>query len=268
VSGRIERFPVAALKPDPAQPRKAFPEDDLRRLGASLRKKQLHPLLVTPANIIVDGERRWRAARLAGLDALDAVVVPEGTSPAEALEIQLVAALHRAHLTAFEQASGYRDWLAHNPAATAKDLAARIDRDPSLVTKYLAVFDCVPAVQEAAAAEKIGPSQWYPIAQLPTAEQPEVLAMHLVAQLSRALAQLSRARKAAGRTIAPAVKRPRVAVPLPGGVRVVLSGADLALSDVITALAAALEAARRASRDGLDVRTAEKVWADKAKAAP
>jgi ParB/RepB/Spo0J family partition protein len=57
--------PVGFFHPDPTNPRKDFPEEELRSLGESL-KKQLVPLIARKSGLIVDGERRWRAAKLVG----------------------------------------------------------------------------------------------------------------------------------------------------------------------------------------------------------
>ena len=66
--------PTDFFRPDPENPRKHFPEEELRLLGESLRKKQLVPLIARTSGLIVDGERRWRAAKLVGLATLDVVI--------------------------------------------------------------------------------------------------------------------------------------------------------------------------------------------------
>jgi hypothetical protein len=58
--------PTDFFRPDPDQVRKDFPKDELRALGASLVKRQLVPLIARKSGMIVDGERRWRGARLVG----------------------------------------------------------------------------------------------------------------------------------------------------------------------------------------------------------
>jgi hypothetical protein len=95
----IERKPVARLKADQNQPRKHFPEDDLRRLGESLKVRQLQPLLVKPDGTIIDGERRWRPAQLVGLESLDVIVCEAALRESEIRVIQLTSKLLRQGLT-------------------------------------------------------------------------------------------------------------------------------------------------------------------------
>jgi ParB/RepB/Spo0J family partition protein len=263
---QIESRPTSSLFPDRGQPRKQFDADRLAALAASLRKKQWYPLLVRPSGEILDGEYRWRAAGLGGVESLDVVVVEGEVSKAEAVEVQLVTALHRTPLSPFEQANGFRDWLAGNPDKTARDLALRLDKDPSLVCKYLSVFNAAPAVREAAEAGRLGPTQWYPISLLPTDRQGEALQLHLAGGVSRdRLAAACRRRRPATAT-APPVRRSRVVCPLPTGARVVVTGPEMSLDELAETFQTALDAVRRAKRDSLDVKTAQRVWADKAKA--
>jgi ParB/RepB/Spo0J family partition protein len=163
--------PLGFFKPDPGNPRKSCDADELRELHDSLGKKQWVPLLAKPDGIIIDGWRRWCAALLDGKpECLDVIITDEKLTPAAIKEIQLVTALHRTDLTPYEQFLGCRDWLALNPGVTAKDLATRIDRDPSTIVRILSLSKCIPLVQLAAADGKLGPSEWYAIAKVPEAE--------------------------------------------------------------------------------------------------
>lgn len=262
---KIESKLVSWLKPDPDQPRKTFDEDHLRQLGASLLKKQWYALLVRPTGMILDGECRWRAAKLVGKDTLDVIVLDDSISRAEATELQLVTALHRAALSPFEQACGFRDWLASNAGKTSKELAARIDRDPSLLTRYLAIFDCIQPVIDAAAKSLIGPSQWYAISAVPRDAQAGLLEMHLAGVPRDQLVEACR--KKAKPAADNGVKLARVRCPLSTGVVVTVAGPEMSLSEYLEALTQAREAAMKASKESLDIKTAEKVWKDKAKAA-
>ena len=261
MAGTIEQERVSALKPDPGQPRRTFDSGQLKRLGASLLKKQWYPLLIRPNRVIVDGECRWRAAAIVGIETLDVIVIDEHTTREQGTEIQLVTALHRAALTPHEQAIGFRDWLAYNTGATAKELAVRIDRDPSIITKYVSIFDCIPAVQEAAAAAKIGPSQWYPISLLPAADQQELLGMHLAGVPRDQIAQASRKQRRQGGA---SDRLSRIPCRLPGGVSVVISGKDMSLDAAIEALTDVLKAAKKAREDGLTAKSWTAAMKDKA----
>ena len=110
---RLTVLPVELLGPSPLQPRRAFDEPELEALAASLREKGvLQPLVVRPAKEvaghyeIVAGERRWRAAQLAGLHELPVIV--RQLEDSEVLELALVENLQRADLNPLEEAQAYR----------------------------------------------------------------------------------------------------------------------------------------------------------------
>jgi ParB family chromosome partitioning protein len=109
-------LPVAFLKPNRFQPRKAFVPEDLNDLTESIREKGiLQPILVRPikgdseAFEIVAGERRWRAAQLAKLH--DVPVVVREMSDVEALELAIVENVQRADLNAIEEAAAYHELM-------------------------------------------------------------------------------------------------------------------------------------------------------------
>ena len=107
-------IPVDKLRPDPDQPRREFDEEDLQRLAESLRSRgQLQPIRVRwdagqQSWVIVSGERRWRAAGLAGLTSLACVEVKGEPTPDEILEDQLIENCLRADLKPIEQAHAYQ----------------------------------------------------------------------------------------------------------------------------------------------------------------
>ncbi len=107
-------LPVAFLKPGRFQPRKAFADEALAELAASIREKGvLTPILVRPLGMdsyeIVAGERRWRAAQLAKLH--DVPVVVRDLADAEALEIAIIENIQRADLNALEEAAAYQELM-------------------------------------------------------------------------------------------------------------------------------------------------------------
>lgn len=109
-SSRLITVPVDQVRPDPEQPRKHFDEDTLRELGASLRVIQVQPIVVrrdATGWVLVDGERRWRAARVEGLATLEAreMALTERVTMVS-MVIQLAANTHRDQLTLEEQANG------------------------------------------------------------------------------------------------------------------------------------------------------------------
>lgn len=110
------RLPVAALLPNPDQPRRDFPPDRMEELAASVREKGvLQPLIVRPAPgspgryQIVAGERRWRAAQAAQVH--DVPVVIRELTDTEVLEIAIIENIQRADLNPLEEATGYRQLM-------------------------------------------------------------------------------------------------------------------------------------------------------------
>ncbi len=107
------RLPTAALRPNPRNPRRAFPNAELDELVASLRERGIiQPIVARPvpgaADVyeIIAGERRWRAAQRAGLHEVPVVVIE--ASDAEALQLAIIENVQRADLNPLEEAEGYR----------------------------------------------------------------------------------------------------------------------------------------------------------------
>ncbi|MGH6944904.1 MAG: ParB/RepB/Spo0J family partition protein, partial [Geminicoccaceae bacterium] len=104
--------PVELLRPSPVQPRRRFTDHDLAGLAESIRARGImQPLLVRHAPDgngleIVAGERRWRAAQLAGLHELPVMI--HELSDRDALEVALLENVQRQDLSALEEADGYR----------------------------------------------------------------------------------------------------------------------------------------------------------------
>ena len=255
--------PVTWLKPDPNQPRKAYDPDDLGRLGASLKKKQLVPLLARSKGWIIDGERRWRAAALVGLTHLDVIVTDENLTLSEIRERQLVTALHRSGLSPYEQYCGFAEWLRENPQTTARELAEKIDRDPALLARSLSLLKCVPAVVKAAEEGKITPAHWYPISQQPPERQEALLNLKLAGQASREdLMAAGRQRRD------PKPEKPaKIVCSLPSQIRVTVSGKGVTLDDGIQALTQALKEMEAARRLGYSAKTFAAATREKSKKA-
>src|SRR5687768_5165914 len=129
---------VESIVPGPMQPRTHFDEGNLEGLADSIRTHGVvQPLLVRRQGEryeLIAGERRWRAARLAGLSKVPVVVkdVPDK----DLLEIALIENIQRENLNPIEEAQAYRR-LIENVGLTQEALAARVGRDRSYVTNYL-----------------------------------------------------------------------------------------------------------------------------------
>lgn len=133
-------IPLEAIQPNPEQPRKDM--GDLRPLVDSVREKGvLEPLLVRSLPVsgkymIISGERRYQAARVAGL--LELPCIEKEANDAETLEIALIENLQRKDLTPFEEADGLQS-LADRFGLTHEELAKRVSKARSSVTESLSL---------------------------------------------------------------------------------------------------------------------------------
>lgn len=134
-------LPVDRIRPNPAQPRKRFAEEDLEALAASIRARGvIQPLIVRPDPggdgfwQIVAGERRWRAAQRAQLHVVPAVVRELGDS--EALELAILENVQRADLNPIEEAAGYAD-LIERFDHTQQQLAEALGKSRSHIANAL-----------------------------------------------------------------------------------------------------------------------------------
>lgn len=147
---RLEDLPVASIVPNPHQPRVHFDEESLAELAASVREiGVLQPVLVRPGAEagtyeLVAGERRWRAARRAGLAVIPAIV--RTTDDLGSVERALVENLHRQDLTALEEASAYQQ-LVEDFSLTHEQVASRVGKSRSAVTNTLRLLSLPPAIQ-------------------------------------------------------------------------------------------------------------------------
>jgi ParB family chromosome partitioning protein len=144
------RLPLEEIRRDPGQPRKTFDEDKLRELADSIRAQGLiQPVLVRrdgPSGyVLIAGERRWRAAQLAGLREIPAVV--REVSSAQALELALVENLQRTDLNPIEEAEGYRR-LIDEFHLTQEQVSQRVGKERSTVANALRLLGLPDEVKE------------------------------------------------------------------------------------------------------------------------
>ena len=168
-------IPVSRIIPDPGQPRTEFDEDGLTRLAESLKTRgQLQPIRVRwsegqGAYIIVMGERRWRAATMAGLSTLSCVVMDAPAASGELLALQLIENCLREDLAPIEQARAYKSLIDLN-GWSARQLAGELAVNPATVTRALALLDLPSDVQEAVEQGTIAPHTAYEVSKLESAE--------------------------------------------------------------------------------------------------
>jgi len=151
---RFDELPLDAIEPNPRQPREVFDPDALAELVASiLAVGVLQPVVVRELDAgrfqLIMGERRWRAARDAGLDTIPAII--RETPDDALLRDALLENLHRQQLNALEEAAAYQQLL-EEFGATHEELADRIGRSRSHVSNTLRLLNLAPAVQRRVAA--------------------------------------------------------------------------------------------------------------------
>ena len=145
---RVLRLGVETIRPNPRQPRRLFDEGALRELAASIRRHGVvQPLVVRRRPDgweLVAGERRLRAARLAGLAAVPCVEAE--VDERESALLALVENLQRQDLHYFEEAAAIADYL-RRTGATQEEAAAQLGRSPSAVANKLRLLRLSPACQ-------------------------------------------------------------------------------------------------------------------------
>ena len=145
---RLEDLPIESISPNPNQPRVHFDEESLAELAASIREiGVLQPVLVRPVDggyELLAGERRWRAARRAGLSVIPAVV--RTTDELGSVERALVENLHRQDLTALEEAAAYQQ-LVDDFGFTHEQVASRVGKSRSAITNTLRLLSLPPSIQ-------------------------------------------------------------------------------------------------------------------------
>jgi len=170
-SGSIE-IPLSRIRENPRQPRLRMDDDALAGLAESIRQHGvIQPILVTETidgYTLVAGERRVRAARIAGLERIPAIV--RQLADRQQLELALVENLQREDLDPMEAARAYRQ-LMDELSFTQEDLATRVGRARSTVANTLRLLELHPAVQEALAASLISEGHARALGGLPTEMQ-------------------------------------------------------------------------------------------------
>ena len=158
-SAGIVNVPLDAIKPNPVQPRREFPQEGLRELGDSIREKGvIQPILVQSGEggtyTVVAGERRLRAAKLAGLETIP-VLVKEYT-PEERIEIALIENVQRENLSPIEEALAYKR-LADVADLNQEEIARRVGKNRSTVTNSLRLLKLPEKMLKALESGKITP---------------------------------------------------------------------------------------------------------------
>ena len=147
---RIETLPLREIEPDPGQPRKTFDDETLAELSASIAEHGLlQPIAVRPkpsgGYLIVAGERRWRASRMAGLTEVPVIV--KDVIDEQAMELALVENLQREDLDPVEEAAGIRELMTRCDL-TQEQAARKLGKSRSALANSLRLLSLPETVLE------------------------------------------------------------------------------------------------------------------------
>jgi ParB family transcriptional regulator, chromosome partitioning protein len=184
MGAHFAEIPLDAITPNPRQPREVFDEDALQELVTSIQEVGLlQPVVVRqlgPARYeLIMGERRWRACREAGLEAIPAIV--RATDDEKLLLDALLENLHRAQLNPLEEAAAY-DQLLKDFNCTHDQLADRIGRSRPQVSNTLRLLKLSPAVQRRVAAGVLSAGHARALLSVEDSEEQDRLAHRIVAE--------------------------------------------------------------------------------------
>ncbi len=173
---QVRLLPVNSISPNPQQPRKIFEEDQLEDLAASIKQHGIiQPLIVIAAEgidryTLIAGERRLRAAKLAGLKDVPAIV--RTASQQEQLEFAIIENVQREDLNPMERARAYQN-LADQFSLTHEEIAHRVGKSRVTVTNTLRLLNLPALVQQTLQSGEISEGHARSLLALPTARAME-----------------------------------------------------------------------------------------------
>ena len=165
--------PINSIIPNPRQPREIMDEDNLNDLANSIREHGiLQPLIVTrepmsDAHVLIAGERRLRAAKLAGLESVPVII--RSASEQERLELALIENVQRADLSPLETAEAYRK-LADEFNLSHEEIATRVGKGRVAVTNTMRLLKLPEQAKKALAEGKISEGHGRALLGLPTTQ--------------------------------------------------------------------------------------------------
>jgi ParB family chromosome partitioning protein len=153
----VMRLKIRDIEPNPDQPRKTFDKDKLEALASSIKEHGLiQPVLVkkeaSGMYTIIAGERRWRAAKLAGLKEIPCIL-GEYTEK-EIMELALIENLQREDLNPIEEAEGYRK-LMETFALTQEEVAQRMGKSRSAIANSMRLNNLSPEIKKMVTAGQL-----------------------------------------------------------------------------------------------------------------
>ena len=178
----FQELPIGAISPNQHQPRTQFDEEALAALTASVRELGvLQPVLVRPsgggAYELIAGERRWRAAKRAGLSLIPAIV--RTVDDTLSLEQALVENIQREDLNPLDEAAAYQQLL-EDFHLTHDELASRVGKSRAAISNTLRLFQLPPTVQRLVAEGRLTAGHARALLTTPDRSYQEVLAQRIV----------------------------------------------------------------------------------------
>lgn len=185
-SSALREVPIGSIVPNPRQPRVNFDEETMSSLTASIKELGiLQPVLVRQIGSeaadeyeLIAGERRWRAARRAGLQSIPVLV--QTASETHSLEQALVENLHRQDLNVLEEAAAYQQ-LIEEFGYTHDQVATRVGKSRTAVTNILRLLQLPTAVQRLLSDDQISAGHGRALLGTPDRGYQEMLAKSIVA---------------------------------------------------------------------------------------
>jgi ParB family chromosome partitioning protein len=178
----VREIPIDDINPSPYQPRQNFDEQAFGELVASVKEYGLiQPIVVRPVGAsfeLIAGERRWRAAKEAGLKRLPAIIKP--SSDIEALEMALIENIQREDLDALEEAAAYYQ-LIQEFNLTQEELSKRVGKSRSTVANTLRLLQLPDPVKKLIREKKISSGHARALLALPDEKSQMKMAQRIIA---------------------------------------------------------------------------------------
>lgn len=180
----VVTIPIDKVVPNPHQPRTQLDGVKLHELADSIREHGvLQPIIVKQVGDhyqLIAGERRWTAAKTAGLVEIPAII-PEASTPEAELEWALIENLQREDLSALDEAAGYQK-LSHLFGYTQEEIAQRVGKDRSTVANTLRLLSLPEAVRDKIGGGKLTAGHARALLALPSAAEQIKLANRVVSE--------------------------------------------------------------------------------------
>jgi ParB family chromosome partitioning protein len=180
--GDLHHVDIDQIRPNREQPRRRFEQERLQELSESIRSKgMLQPVIVRPAASggfeLVAGERRWRAAQMAGLLKVPAII--RKTEDDQLLELALIENLQREGLNPIEEATAYQAMI-NELDLTQEDVAERVGKQRATIANVLRLLNLPEAVQELIKLGQLSPGHAKPLVALADSRSQIELAQRVI----------------------------------------------------------------------------------------